>query len=199
MQDQELFLNYINENYTQLKNKYWKFCQEKQYTWDEDVYSDTILKCYDCIVKKGGLTDKTPHGIESYFFMAFKNNIMNEQRYSRVKKRDYNITSDSINELYENYYNSNFNDARVKITNDLFKDFSILYIMSQVEDNWDAEHFYLFRVKTLVPNMTFKKLQDQTNIKSSRKKTIEVMRWVKDNIKKEEIRKLFYNMYGDII
>ena len=71
--------------------------------------------------------------------------------------------------------------------------------MSQVEDNWDAEHFYLFRVKTLVPNMTFKKLQDQTNINSSRKKTIEVMRWVKDNIKKEEIRKLFYNMYGDII
>ena len=199
MEDETIFLNYINNHYTELKNKYWKFCQEKQYTWDEDIYSDTILKCYDVIIKKGELKDKTPHGIESYFFMAFKNNIMNEQRYSRNKKRDKNISSDHINDLYELWYNENFNDARVKITNDLYKDFSILYIMTQVEDNFDQEHFYLFRVKTLVPEMTFKKLAETTKIKASRKKVIEVMRWVKENIKKNDIRKLFYNMYGDLI
>lgn len=199
MQDETLFLNYINNHYQELKNKYWKFCQEKQYTWDEDIFSDTILKCYDCIVKKGGLKDKTPQGIENYFFMAFKNNIMNERRYSRIKKRDNNISSDNINELYENWYNSNFSDARVKITNDLFKDFSILYIMTQVEDNFDNEHFYLFRVKTLVPEMTFKKLAETTKIKASRRKVIEVTHWIKEHIRKEDIRKLFYNMYGDII
>lgn len=199
MLDETIFLNYINDHYTELKNKYWKFCQEKQYTWDEDIYSDTILKCYDVIIKKGGLRDKTPQGIENYFFMAFKNNIMNEQRYSRNKKRDKNISSDHINDLYELWYNENFNDARVKITNDLYKDFSILYIMTQVEDNFDQEHFYLFRVKTLVPEMTFKKLAETTKIKASRKKVIEVMRWVKENIKKNDIRKLFYNMYGDLI
>lgn len=199
MLDETIFLNYINNHYTELKNKYWKFCQEKQYTWDEDIYSDTILKCYDVIIKKGGLRDKTPQGIENYFFMAFKNNIMNEQRYSRNKKRDKNISSDHINDLYELWYNENFNDARVKITNDLYKDFSILYIMTQVEDNFDQEHFYLFRVKTLVPEMTFKKLAETTKIKASRKKVIEVMRWVKENIKKNDIRKLFYNMYGDLI
>lgn len=199
MQDETLFLNYINNHYQELKNKYWKFCQEKQYTWDEDIFSDTILKCYDCIVKKGGLKDKTPQGIENYFFMAFKNNIMNERRYSRIKKRDNNISSDNINELYENWYNSNFSDARVKITNDLYKDFSILYIMTQVEDNFDNEHFYLFRVKTLVPEMTFKKLAETTKIKASRRKVIEVTHWIKEHIRKEDIRKLFYNMYGDII
>lgn len=199
MQDETLFLNYINNHYQELKNKYWKFCQEKQYTWDEDIFSDTILKCYDCIVKKGGLKDKTPQGIENYFFKAFKNNIMNERRYSRIKKRDNNISSDNINELYENWYNSNFTDARVKITNDLFKDFSILYIMTQVEDNFDNEHFYLFRVKTLVPEMTFKKLAETTKIKASRRKVIEVTHWIKEHIRKEDIRKLFYNMYGDII
>lgn len=198
MQDETIFLNYINDHYTQLKNKYFKFCQEKQYTWDEDIFSDTIIKCYESIVKRG-IKDKSPQGIENYFFMAFKNNIMNERRYSRIKKRDNNITSDNINELYENWYNSNFSDARVKIINDLFKDFSILYIMSQVEDNFDNEHFYLFRVKTLVPDMTFKKLADTTKVKASRRKCIEVMRWVKENIKKEDIRKLFYLMYGDII
>lgn len=199
MQDETIFLNYINDHYTELKNKYYKFCQEKQYTWNEDIYSDTILKCYDVIIKNGKLKDKSPHGIESYFFMAFRNNIMNEQRYSRNKKRDKNINSDHINDLYELWYNDNFNDARVKITNDLFKDFSILYIMTRVEDNFDSEHFYLFKVKTLVPEMTFKKLAETTKIKASRKKVIEVMRWVKENIKKEEIRKIFYNIYGDII
>ena len=115
------------------------------------------------------------------------------------KKRDNNISSDNINELYENWYNSNFSDARVKITNDLFKDFSILYIMTQVEDNFDNEHFYLFRVKTLVPEMTFKKLAETTKIKASRRKVIEVTHWIKEHIRKEDIRKLFYNMYGDII
>lgn len=199
MQDQTLFLNYINNHYNELKNKYWKFCQEKQYEWDEDIFSDTILKCYECIEKKGELKDKSNYGIESYFFKAFKNNIMNEQRYSRNKKRDRNINSDTINDLYEVWYNDNFNDARVKIVNDLFKDFSILYIMTQVEDNFDSEHFYLFKIKTLVPDMTFKKLADTTKIKASRRKTIEVMHWVKQNIRKEEIRKVFYNLYGDII
>ena len=198
MQDETLFLNYINDHYNELKRKYFKFCQEKQYDWDEDIFSDTILKCYDCIVKKGGLKDKSAHGIESYFFIAFRNNIMNEQRYSRNKKRDRNINSDSINDLYEVYYNANNNDARVKIVNDLFKDFSILYIMTQVEDNFDEEHFYLFRLKTLC-NLTFKRLSEITQIKASRKKVIEVMHWIKDNIRKEDIRQLFFVMYGDII
>lgn len=198
MQDETLFLNYINSHYNELKRKYFKFCQEKQYDWDEDIFSDTILKCYDCIVKKGGLKDKSAHGIESYFFIAFRNNIMNEQRYSRNKKRDRNINSDSINDLYEVWYNANNNDARVKIVNDLFKDFSILYIMTQVEDNFDEEHFYLFRLKTLC-NLTFKRLSEITQIKASRKKVIEVIHWIKDNIRKEDIRQLFFVMYGDII
>lgn len=199
MKDEQLFINHINDHYQELKNKYFKFCQEKQYDWDEDVYSDTILKCYETIKKNGKLKDTTPYGIESYFFRSFKNNIMNEKNYGRVKKRDMNINSDNINDIYEVWYNDNFSDAKVKIVNDLFKDFSVLYIMAMVENNWDSEHFYLFRIKTLTPNMTFKKLADITKIKGSRKKTIEVIRWVKENIKKEEIRKVFYELYGDII
>lgn len=199
MKDEQLFINHINDHYQELKNKYFKFCQEKQYDWDEDVYSDTILKCYETIKKNGKLKDTTPYGIESYFFRSFKNNIMNEKNYGRVKKRDMNINSDNINDIYDVWYNDNFSDAKVKIVNDLFKDFSVLYIMAMVENNWDSEHFYLFRIKTLTPNMTFKKLADITKIKGSRKKTIEVIRWVKENIKKEEIRKVFYELYGDII
>lgn len=198
MSDETIFLNYINDHYTELKNKYYKFCQEKQYTWNEDIYSDTILKCYDVIIKNGKLKDKSPHGIESYFFMAFRNNIMNEQRYSRNKKRDKNINSDHINDLYEEFYNRTENPAINKVMHDLFVDFSTLYIMMQVEDNWDSEHFYLFRLKTLVPNMTFKKLANITSIKASRKKTIDVIRWVKENIRKEDVKKAFNKFYDNL-
>jgi hypothetical protein len=198
MKDQDLFLNFINQNYVGLKNKYWKFCQENFYDWDEDVYSDTIIRCYD-IIERNGLKDKSPYGIESYFFKAFVNNIRNEKNYSRIKKRDFNITSDNINDIYEAWYNKTQDSSKVKLVNDLFKDFAILYIMTRVEANFDAEHFYLYRLKSLVPDMTFKRLAETTKIKASRLKTIEVQRWVKDNIKKEDVRTAFFQIYGDLI
>ena len=198
MKDQDLFLNFINRNYVDLKNKYWKFCQENFYDWDEDVYSDTIIRCYD-IIERNGLKDKSPYGIESYFFKAFVNNIRNEKNYSRIKKRDFNITSDNINDIYEAWYNKTQDSSKVKLVNDLFKDFAILYIMTMVEANFDAEHFYLYRLKSLVPDMTFKRLAETTKIKASRLKTIEVQRWVKDNIKKEDVRTAFFQIYGDLI
>lgn len=198
MKDQDLFLNFINQNYVDLKNKYWKFCQENYYDWDEDVYSDTIIRCYD-IIERNGLKDKSPYGIESYFFKAFVNNIRNERNYSRIKKRDFNITSDNINDIYEAWYNKTQDSSKVKLVNDLFKDFAILYIMTRVEANFDAEHFYLYRLKSLVPDMTFKRLAETTKIKASRLKTIEVQRWVKDNIKKEDVRTAFFQIYGDLI
>lgn len=198
MTDQDIFLNYINDNYIRLKRKYHKYCTENGYTFDEDIFSDTILKCYDIIVRNG-IKDKSPHGIESYFFIAFRNNIRNERNYSRVKKRDFNINSDNIHALYEEYYNENNSDAVEKIVSDLYKDFCTLYIMMQVESNFSQEHFYLFRVKTLTKGMTFKKLQEQTKIKASRLKVIEVQRWLKENVKAEEVKNAFFKFYDKII
>jgi hypothetical protein len=200
MSDQDKFINHINDHYTELKWKYFKFCNEHQYPWDEDIYSDTIVKCYDTIVKKGKLSDTTPQGIENYFFKAFKNNIMNEKNYCRTKYRDWNINSDNINDIYEDWYNNNNISEHTKLVSDLWKDFATLYIMTMVEQNFDSEHFYLYRMKTLVPNMTFKKLaQECKHIKATRRKVLEVMHWVKDNITKEDIRKVFYTLYGDIV
>ena len=199
MQDQDIFINYINNHYDELKWKYYNFCREKHYDWDEDIYSETILRCYDTIQKKGKLNDTTPHGIESYFFLAFKNNIMNEKNYCRTRCRDYNYTSEKIAIAYDDWYNKTNDTAREKLISDLFKDYAVLYIMYQVEANFDAEYFYLYRLKSLIPNMTFKKLADTTHIKASRRKVIEVQRFVKEHIKKEDIRKAFYAEYGDLL
>ena len=192
------YLNWISNNYSRLKNKYWKFCKENGYTFDEDVFSDTILRCYD-IIYRNGLKDTSDYGMESYTFIAFRNNIRNERNYSRVKKRDFNINSDNIHTLYEEYYNENNSDAVEKIVSDLYKDFCTLYIMMQVENNFPQEHFYLFRIKTLTKGMTFKKLQEQTKIKASRLKVIEVQRWLKENVKAEEVKNAFFKFYGDLI
>jgi hypothetical protein len=199
MSDQNTFIKYINDNYQLLKNKYRKFCSEKQYSWDEDVFSDTILKCHDAIKRKGKLEDKTAQGIENYFFRSFKQNIQREKQYCRVSKRDLNITSDNINNIYEDWYNK-FNDSSInKIKSDLYKDFSVLYIMHKVEEEFDGEHFYLFKLKSLMPDMTYKKLQAKTHCTSCRQKVVDVKNWVKQNISKKEITDAFQRIYGNLL
>lgn len=199
MSDQNTFIKYINDNYQLLKNKYRKFCSEKHYDWDEDVFSDTILKCYDAIQRKGKLEDTTAQGIENYFFRSFKQNIQREKQYCRVSKRDLNITSDNINNIYEDWYNK-FNDSSInKIKSDLYKDFSVLYIMHKVEEEFDGEHFYLFKLKSLMPDMTYKKLQAKTHCTSCRQKVVDVKNWVKQNISKKEITDAFQRIYGNLL
>ena len=199
MEDKTRFINYINDHYNQLKLKYRRFCIEKDYQWDEDIFSDTILSCYSAIEKKGKLNDTSNQGIENYFFRSFKQNLQREKQYCRVSKRDLNYSSENINEVYEEWYNENNSPAKTKLLNDLWKDFATLYVLTKVEDNFDSEHFLLFRLKYLIPQMTYKKLQEKTQAKKCRQKVVNVKNWVKDNVTKQEIKKVFTLMYGDLI
>lgn len=199
MSDARLFLEYINDNYEILKNKYKTMCVQNQLNWDEDVFSNTILSCYNAINKKGKLDDTSNQGIENYFFRSFKQNVQRERQYCRVSKRDLNYNSDSINQAYENWYNGTKDTAINKIRSDLYKDFATLYIMHRVEDEFDAEHFRLFNLKTLIPDMTYKKLQEKTKCTSCRQKVIDVRNWVRNNVSKAEIKKAFNLMYGNLL
>lgn len=198
MSDKDKFMHYINDHYNHLKYKYINFCRDKGYQWDEDIFSDTILKCYEAINKKGKLEDTSDQGIQNYFFISFKMNLKREGQYARNMKRDLNVSSDEIEELYEDYYNKNNSSSAQKVYKDLFKDFSVLYIMTIVEDNFSPEEFYLFRIKTL-GNLTYKELQEKTKIKASRQKVINVKNFLKTNVKKEDIKKAFNTIYGDLL
>lgn len=198
MSDAEIFLQYLNNHYNELYFKYRQFCKEKGYTWDEDIFQDTILKCYEAIERKGCLIDTTPQGIENYFFISFKMNLKREGQYARNMKRDMNYTTDEVNQLYEDWYDNNKDDARTKIINDLYKDFSCLYIMTLVEQQFDNEHFYLFRLKSLC-NYTYKQLADKTGMKGVRLKILTVKNWLRDNLTKDELNKAFQAMYGDLL
>lgn len=191
------YLEWFSKNYIYLKNKYFNLCKEKQWDFDEDIFSDTYLKIYEIIVRNG-IKDSTDRGFECYTFRAFQNNIRNEKRYSRNSKRDCNITSDNIEDLYETFYNKTNDPAINKVMTDLRKDFYILWLMTIVEDNFDGEHFYLFKIKTLC-NLTFKQLAEKTNIKASRRKVIEVMHWIRENIKKADAERAFREFYDKYV
>ena len=198
MPDNTTFINYINDHYDELYYKYRQFCKEKQYEWDEDIFQDTIVKCHDAIVKKGGLDDTTSQGIENYFFISFKLNIKREGQYARNQKRDLNYSSEKISSAYEEWYNATKDDSRTKLINDLYKDFATLYIMMLVEEHFDNEHFYLFKLKQLC-GYTYKQLSEKTGIRGARQKVLDVKSWLKNNLTKEEINKAFQAMYGDLL
>lgn len=193
----EKFLKWIANNYDQLKSKYSKFCYNKHYVFDEDIFADLPIKVYELIQKKG-ISDATDSGFDNYCFKAFKNNLLNEKRYSRVNKRDSNKSDAEINELYESWYNVNKVSSNEKVMRDLWIDFSTLYILLLVEANFDSEHFYLFKIKTLC-GLTFKQLQEQTQIPYSRKKFLEVQNWLKVNLKKSDVKRAFDENFGDFL
>ena len=198
MTDQERFISHISQHYDELKRKFTKACRDLQLTLTDDLYQDTILKCYESIQRKGKLNDTTEYGMECYFFQSLKMNIKRETQYARNQKRDANVTSDNIHTLYEDWSNNNKTTSREKLLSDLYKDFAVLYICKMVEMNFDEEHFYLFRVKYLVPEMTYKKLAETSKLKKVRQKVAEVKQWLKDNITKEEIKKEFNEIYGNL-
>ena len=199
MEDQTIFINYINDHYKEVVGKFKILCGQRKIGFDEDIFHESILRCHKAIMKKGCLNDKSPYGIESYLIKAYFNLVLETKRSCAYSRRDLNYNSDNIGGLYEDYYNSNFTDARQKVITDLFKDFSVLYIMMVVEENFDNESFYLFKLKELIPDMTYKKLSEKTGLKGVRQKVVTVKKWVQQNISKEDIRKEFYLIYGDII
>ena len=199
MNDETIFINYINDNYSGVTNTLRILCGQRQQSFDEDTFHESILRCHKAINKKGYLQDKSAYGITSYLIRSYFNLVNEEKRSARNKKRDMNYDSDNITNLYEDWYNDHNLDAREKIVGDLYSDFATLYIMMLVEQQFDSEHFYLFKLKELLPNMTYKKLAEKTKMRGVRQKVVEVKRWLKDNVTKENIRKEFYSIYGDIL
>ena len=188
------FLSWINQNYDEQKSKLISFCKNKKYEWNEDIFSDTYLKIYEKILKSG-IKDDSDGGFESYMFMSFKTNTVRSKQYAAVAKRDNNIINLSC--ANERYMNSKLTQEE-KLKSDLYKDFATLYLLHKVEDNFDSEHFYLFRLKTFT-NMTYAKLSEHTGLKGVRQKVVTVKNWLKDNVTKEEIERAFEDRYGDLL
>lgn len=190
MTDAELFLNYIGENYDRLKNHLKKYSLNKIAQFDEGIFHQTILRCYENIEKKMYLQDPTAQGIENFLFKAFANNIIREKQYARVAKR---VETDNLSALMSK--NDKEDDGlRKKLEGDLKEDFSILYILEKIEKALSYEHCHLFALKHL-NGMTYSAIARKTKGKGSRDKILEAANYVRENITKDEIDKAFSKFY----
>ena len=195
MEDAKRFINTVNDNYETIKKELQSYCDSVGEKFDEDIFQDTIIKCYTLIEKNGEMKDSSYQGCKNFMFQSFKRNLKREQQYARNQKRDANVTN--LSKHNELYLNSKLTQEE-KLKSDLYKDFATLYLMKRVEEEFDDEHFYLFRLKTFT-NMTYAQLAEKTGIKGCRQKVVDVKNWLKDNVKQQDIKDEFDEIYGDLL
>lgn len=190
------FLQWAGAHLEEQQDKLRKFCSNKRLEWDEDIFSETVLKTAEKIMRKG-IEDPSEKGYESYLFKAFTQNTKREKQYSRNARRDRNI--ENLNELYENYCNTTMSTAQEKLLSDLRKDFSAVYVLSKVEHEYGSESARLFTEKFYIGH-TYKDLQRRfPEHKKLRDKLLEMKRWAMINITREEVDAAFSVEYADIL
>lgn len=190
------YLDWVGHNLDSLRTRMQRYCTSQHIDFDEDILSDTYLKIYNKILKSG-LKDATPNGMLNYTFMSFRTNCKREPQFARNRLRDLNIEDDKLNDLYEQYISGQVGE-REKLVNDLFKDYSTLYLMYKVEEQFPREQFHLFKLK-FMGNLTYKELRKKTGVKGCREKVNEVLNWLRLNVTKEDIRESFNEIFGGLI
>lgn len=198
MEDYTIFLDYVGKNYKQIKDKLKLLSNKNHQAYDDDAFHEVIIRCHNAIQKKGYLKDKSDYGIQSYIIISYFNYLREVQRAAVNKKRDKNYDSSNIDEAYEQYYNKTQSASTEKIKDDLFKDYSILYIMQAVEQNFTKEDFYLFRLKNLC-GFTYKQVAEKTQLKGVRTRILQVKKFLQDNVTKEVVKDSFNELFGDLV
>ena len=192
----DTFIVTLGNMYGQVKKQMKAFCFNKGKPWSEDLFQDTLLKCYDSICRNG-LRDTSELGCLNYFFMSFKTNIIRETQYAYNKLRDTNIDNDIIKDLYEDYCNNNLLTEEEKIKQDLYQDFILQYILTKVEENFPLVDYRLFSIKMFY-KCTYKRLKELTHIKDVKKRLQTIQDWLKNNIDRHQIDDEFEKYYNYI-
>ena len=184
------FLKFANEHYEDYKKKWAKYLYDRQVDFDEDVFSETVLKVYDYI-NTNGIKDDSDSGLANYWFRSFNTNIKREKQYSRNVNRDKNI--DATEELSKEMNGED--ELKLKIRRHVFEDWSIVYILRLVEDNFDSISFHCFRLYYILDKMTYSKLREITKVPDSKKRVVTIKNWLKDNLTKQQMEKEFSKYY----
>ena len=182
------WLQYIGTIYEEYRMKYFKMANDLNYNVNEDMLNDTILACYNSIARNN-LSDTTEQGMRNYLFRAFKINLNAVSNYD--KRKDVVDDLSALAEQYENQGEATYN----KIKKQLFEDYSLIYILEQVENNFDTISFNVFRLKTMLEKCTYQKLRDITKVRDCKKRVVKVMKWIRENITKQEILTNFKKTY----
>lgn len=187
------WMEVISVRYQEIKEGFIMECRKTMTDFDEDIFHSTILNCYNTIKLKG-LTDLTEQGMKNYLFRSFKMNTKREALYMRNARRDNNISGVDAMSVYER---NGLEDETTeeKVRKQLLDDYSVVYILNMVENNFDMISFYCFRLKWLIPKMTYQRLREITKVKDCKKRCIDIMKWLKENVNKEDILTEFEKEY----
>lgn len=187
------WMEVISIRYNEIKEGFIMECRKTMTDFDEDIFHSTILNCYNTIKLKG-LTDLTEQGMKNYLFRSFKMNTKREALYMRNARRDNNISGSDAMIVYER---NGLEDETTeeKVRKQLLDDYSVVYILNMVENNFDMISFYCFRLKWLIPKMTYQRLREITKVKDCKKRCIDIMKWLKENVNKEDILTEFEKEY----
>ena len=182
------WLQYIGTIYEEYRKKYFKMANDLNYNVNEDMLNDTILACYNSIARNN-LSDTTEQGMRNYLFRAFKVNLNAVSNYDKRKDVVDDLTA--LAEQYEFQGEATYN----KIKKQVFEDYSVIYLLNKVEDNFDTITFNVFRLKTMLEKCTYQKLRDITKVRDCKKRVVKVMKWLRENINEKEILTNFKKQY----
>lgn len=187
------WMEVISIKYKEIKEGFIMECRKTMTDFDEDIFHSTILNCYNTIKLKG-LTDLTEQGMKNYLFRSFKMNTKREALYMRNARRDNNISGVDAMSVYEKN-GLDEETTEEKIRKQVLNDYSVVYVLKMVENNFDIISFYCFRLKWLIPKMTYQRLREITKVKDCKKRCIDIMKWLKENVNKEDILTEFEKEY----
>lgn len=149
------FLDLAGKLYEQNKRKWSNIVED----FDEDVYSDTIIKVYDSILKGAD----TEGDLKGYWFKSFKNNI--------IKKQSKDVeTVDAEKTLKEKEEEEN----NINIYYSTISD-----ILLKVKHKFGRKTFEVFRMYLLC-NMSYERLDELTGL-DSKERISKVRKWLNGN------------------
>lgn len=187
----DLFLKEISPELKDYELKWRTYFKQIDLQFNIDVFNDTIIKCYDTIIKYGLKEGKKESF--NYLFKAFKMNSKRELQYARNKNRD---EVEDIGVLYEQYMNTK-KSSDYKIVYDLWTEFQINYITRQVELYFDKDTFYLYKLKYIL-QLDDDKIRKRSKNINWKKELRDLIKWLKVNVQKSDIVREFNLKYPEI-
>lgn len=153
------FLELTGELYIKNREK-WKSMVDG---FDEDIYNDTIVKCYESILKGAD----TEGDLVGYWFKSFKNNLNRSKEYSNHKNKDDKEAIDILKdkEVEENSVNLYYS--------------AISDILLKVKHQFNKKTFEVFRMYLLC-NMSYEQLNNVTGLTDCKERISKVRRWLND-------------------
>ena len=156
----ELSATLYNEN----KKKWKPILKNMGLQFDEDIYSDSILKVYDAIMKG----EDTEGDVIGYWYRCFINNTKRDKQYSYNSKRDDIDVIDYLKDKAE----------QVSTAETYYP--TIRELLDKVKNNYDIKSYHLFKIYYLT-HITFEELSEIVGY-DVKTKIMKIKKWIKDNV-----------------